>query len=94
MNIICPKCHEVIYVPDGKSDVICCGEVIYVFNDNPNNIKLDDEKIMKEAFKSIKYLLEKNKYATHSSKNETNIDGFRRKSKKNCFKWLRIFGLR
>jgi hypothetical protein len=29
-TIICPKCNQVIAVPDDKDFIICCGEVIYV----------------------------------------------------------------
>jgi hypothetical protein len=28
--VICPKCNEVIAVPDNKDFIICCNEVIYV----------------------------------------------------------------
>ena len=29
-TVICPKCNQVIAVPDHKEYVICCNEVIYV----------------------------------------------------------------
>ena len=29
-TVICPKCNQVIVVPDSKDFVICCNEVIYV----------------------------------------------------------------
>jgi hypothetical protein len=32
MTVICPKCKNVIFVPENKDFVICCGEVIYVIN--------------------------------------------------------------
>ena len=32
MNI-CPKCNEPIVVPEGKDFVICCGEVINIYNE-------------------------------------------------------------
>jgi hypothetical protein len=32
-TVICPKCNQVITVPEGKDFVICCGEVIYVPNE-------------------------------------------------------------
>ena len=29
-TITCPKCNEVVAVPDNQNYVICCNEVIYV----------------------------------------------------------------
>lgn len=36
--VTCPKCGEVIYVPDGKDFVICCDEVIFVMKNITNEI--------------------------------------------------------
>jgi hypothetical protein len=70
-TIICPKCKQAITVTEGTEYVICCDDVIYV----DNNIKLDDPKIMKISFDSIKESLFKafgvpKKYFTEE-KNET-----------------------
>jgi len=32
-TVICPKCKQVVTAIDSKDYVICCGEVIYVFNE-------------------------------------------------------------
>ena len=52
MTVICPKCKEVINVPDDRDCCICCDEVIYV-----GNIVTDDEKTMKNIFNGIKHLI-------------------------------------
>ena len=37
-TIICPKCNQVIAVPEGKDFVLCCGEVIYVLTGQNRDI--------------------------------------------------------
>jgi phage FluMu protein Com len=36
-TITCPKCNEVVAVPDNQNYVICCNEVIYVPDETHNN---------------------------------------------------------
>jgi hypothetical protein len=36
-EVICPKCKNVIFVPEGKDFVICCSEVIYVINESQDS---------------------------------------------------------
>lgn len=81
-TIICPKCKQPIVVPKGTDYVICCNEVNFVINE----VKLDDEKTMKIAFNSIKYLFKEN--VPQNSRDEEKNDISRRKTKRSIIKWL------
>lgn len=37
-TVTCPKCNQVIAVPNGKDFVICCDNVIFTFVINDNDI--------------------------------------------------------
>jgi uncharacterized protein (DUF1778 family) len=37
-TITCPKCNEVVTVPDNQNYVICCNEVIYVPDETDTKI--------------------------------------------------------
>ena len=37
-TIICPKCNEVLVVPQGSDFVTCCGEVFYVLTGQNRDI--------------------------------------------------------
>jgi uncharacterized protein (DUF1778 family) len=72
-TITCPKCNQVVAVPDNKDYVICCNEVIYVPYEKDANILFNEllnpsepnETIKKAATRYKKIINE-----THNNKNE------------------------
>lgn len=54
-TITCPKCNQVIVIPQGKDFVTCCNEVIYVLTGQNRDIffeKLTNPSEPNEALKN------------------------------------------
>ena len=72
-TITCPKCNEVVAVPDHKDFVICCNEVIYVPDDKDVNIIFNELLNPSESNETIKKAAARYKKIndeTHDNKDE------------------------
>lgn len=53
-TVICPKCGEIITVPEGKDFIICCNEVIFVMTNRDVEIFFNEIENPSEPNEALK----------------------------------------
>jgi hypothetical protein len=75
-TIVCPKCNQVITIPQGKDFVLCCGEVLYVLTNQNRDIlfnELLNPSEPNEALKNAAIRYKKLTDETHDRKDEESL---------------------